>query len=142
MTALLLATTTYKIMLLLHVLSAVVVFGVGFAQPMVARTSPDSGAAFAKFGTYVQAPALLVLVGAGTAMLAVAKNDTGVEYMKQAWVSVAFVAWLVAAVAVFLAVRAYRKAANAAPFVGIMHLALVVGLWAMIFQPGLDAVVK
>lgn len=137
MTALLLPDTSYKILLLLHVLSAVVVFGVGFAQPMIARTSPESAPAFAKYGTYVQAPALLVLVGAGVAMLIQAKNDSGIEYFKQGWVSIGFTTWLVACVAVFLAVRAHKKESNAAPFVGVMHLALVVGLYAMIFQPGM-----
>ena len=137
MTALLQPDTSYKILLMLHVLSAVVVFGVGFAQPMIARTSPASGPAFAKYGTYVQAPALLVLVGAGVAMLVQAKNDTSIEYFKQGWVSIGFTTWLVACVAVFLAVRAHKKEANAAPFVGVMHLALVVALYAMIFQPGM-----
>ena len=113
------------------------VFGIGFAQPMIARSNPDAGPAFAKYGTYVQAPALAVLVLAGVAMVSMAKSDNGINYFQQAWVSIAFTTWLVACVAVFLAVKAHKNSKNAAPFVGIMHLCLVVGLFAMVFQPGL-----
>ncbi len=130
-------TAVTQVILIVHVLSAIMVFGIGFAQPMIARSNPDSGQALAKYGTYIQAPALAVLVLTGVANVSIAKSDSGINYFQQAWVSISFTTWLVACVAVFLAVKAYKNGKNAAPFVGIMHLALVVALFAMVVQPGI-----
>ncbi|MCB1257545.1 MAG: hypothetical protein KDB26_10590, partial [Microthrixaceae bacterium] len=49
----------------LHILSAIVAFGVLFSQPLVARAVDGVGESFAKVGLYIQAPALGVLFVTG-----------------------------------------------------------------------------
>ena len=117
---------------LVHILSAIVAFGVLFSQPLVARSVEGAGEAFAKVGIYIQAPALLVLIGAGIGLMYDMDRDFG-----EPWVSVAFTVWILMAAVLFFLVRAHRSGSKAvAPLTGGMHLLLVVALWAMIWQPG------
>lgn len=119
----------------LHILSAVIAFGVLFAQPMVARMAGPSGEAFAKVGMTIQAPALVVLLGSGIgAMYAIGYS------FADPWVSIAFTVWIAMAVVLFFLVRAQRSGSKAVqPLTGGMHLLLVVALWSMIWQPGLGS---
>ncbi len=118
---------------LLHILSAVIAFGVLFSQPMVARSGTGTSEAFAKVGLYLQAPALVVLIGSGIA----AMYAIGYSFADP-WVSIAFSVWIVMAIVLFFLIRAHRTGSAAvAPLTGAMHLLLVVALWAMIWQPGL-----
>lgn len=119
----------------LHILSAVIAFGVLFAQPMLARTAGSSGEAFAKVGLMIQAPALVVLLGSGIgAMYAI-----GYDFADP-WVSIAFTVWIAMAVVLYFLVRAQRNGSSAVqPLTGVMHLLLVVALWSMIWQPGLGS---
>jgi len=120
--------------LFLHVLSAVVAFGAFFAVPSVARTAPDSGAGFAHAATYIQSPALALLIFSGI-MRAYSMEPR--EVFKETWVSVGFTVWILMAVVMFLLIRAHRAGSSrVAPLTGAMHLLLVVALWAMIWQPG------
>jgi hypothetical protein len=119
--------------LFLHVLSAIVAFGVLFAQPMVVRSADGAGDAFAKVGMYVQAPALLILIATGIATM----YSIGYSFADP-WVSVAFTVWILMAAVLFFLVRALRTGSSSVqPLTGAMHLLLVVALWAMIWQPGL-----
>ena len=121
-----------NVWLLVHILSAIVAFGVLFSQPLVARTVEGAGAAFAKVGLYIQAPALVVLIGAGIGLMYDMDRDFG-----EPWVSVAFTVWMLMAGVLFFLVRAHRAESKAVqPLTGAMHLLLVVALWAMIWQPG------
>ena len=118
---------------LLHILSAVIAFGVLFSQPMVARSGTGTSEGFAKVGLYIQAPALVVLIASGIA----AMYAIGYSFADP-WVSIAFSVWIVMAIVLFFLVRAHRSGSAAvAPLTGAMHLLLVVALWAMIWQPGL-----
>jgi hypothetical protein len=119
--------------LLLHVLSAIVAFGVLFAQPMILRSADGARDAFVKVGTYVQAPALVILIGTGIASM----YSIGYSFADP-WVSVAFTVWILMAAVLFFLVRALRSGSSAVqPLTGAMHLLLLVALWAMIWQPGL-----
>ena len=121
--------------LFLHVLSAVVAFGVLFAQPMVLRVADGTREAFARTGMYVQAPALVLLIATGIASM----YSIGYDFADP-WVSIAFTVWILMAVVLFLLVRALRSGSSAVqPLTGAMHLLLVVALWAMIWQPGLGS---
>lgn len=119
----------------LHILSAVIAFGVLFAQPLIARTADAPGEAFAKVGMTLQAPALVVLIGSGIgAMYAI-----GYDFADP-WVSIAFTVWIAMAVVLYFLVRAQRSGSSAVqPLTGVMHLLLVVALWSMIWQPGLGS---
>ncbi len=121
--------------LLLHVLSAIVAFGVLFSQPLVARSVPDAGESFARVGLYIQAPALALLVITGI-LSAVASPVDGI--FKQTWISAAFVVWLAMAVVLYLLISAHRKGTPAVQALsGVMHLLLLVALYLMIWKPGL-----
>jgi hypothetical protein len=120
--------------LFLHVLSAVVAFGAFFAGPMVTRTAEGAGPGFAKVTTYIQAPALVVLLVSGV-MQAYGLEPR--EIFKEAWISIAFTLWIVMAVVMFFLIKAQRGGTKAVqPLTGVMHLLLVIALWAMIWQPG------
>ena len=84
-----------NVWLLIHILAAIIAFGVLFSQPMVARSVEGAGAAFAKVGIYLQAPALVVLIGAGIGLMYDTDRDFG-----ETWVSIAFSVWIAMAIAV------------------------------------------
>lgn len=120
--------------LLLHVLSAIVAFGAFFAAPMVTRSAEGAGPGFAKVTTYIQAPALVLLLVTGI-LQAYAMEPR--EVFKETWISIAFTLWIVMAVVMFFLVRAQKAGTKAVqPLTGVMHLLLVVALWSMIWQPG------
>ena len=120
--------------LFLHVLSAIVAFGAFFAGPMVTRSTDGAGAGFAKVTTYIQAPALAVLLATGI-LQAYAMEPR--EVFKETWISIAFTLWIVMAVVMFFLIKAQRGGTKAVqPLTGVMHLLLVIALWAMIWQPG------
>ena len=125
--------------LLLHVLSAIVAFGAYFAVPMVTRSVAglDADAAantgFAKVSMYIQAPALLILLITGILNAYELRPDV----FKETWISIAFTLWLIMAAVMFFLIRAQKAGAKSAQaLTGVMHLLLIVALWAMIFQPG------
>jgi hypothetical protein len=117
--------------LFLHILSAIVAFGVLFSQPMVARAVDGAGEAFAKVGLYIQAPALALVLASGIGRMYATNRD-----FAETWVSIAFTVWIIMAVVLFLLVRAHRSGSSAVmPLTGGLHLLLVIALWAMIWQP-------
>lgn len=121
------------IWLFLHVLSAIVAFGVLFAQPMLLRGADANREAFAKVGLYIQAPALVIVIATGIGSMYTIGHS-----FADPWVSIAFTVWILMAVVLFLLVRALRSGSSAVqPLTGAMHLLLVVALWSMIWQPGL-----
>lgn len=120
--------------LFLHVLSAIVAFGALFASPTVARAVDGASEGFAKVATFIQAPALALLLFSGI-MSAYAMEPR--EVFKETWISIAFTLWIVMAVVLFLLVRAQRSGSKAAqPLTGALHILLVIALWAMVWQPG------
>jgi hypothetical protein len=120
--------------LFLHVLSAIVAFGALFAGPTVSRSADGTGVGFAKVATYIQAPALAVLLATGV-LQAYAMEPR--EVFKEAWISIAFTVWIAMAVVMFFLIKALKANTKAVqPLSGAMHLLLVVALWAMIWQPG------
>ncbi len=119
---------------LVHVLAAVVAFGLGFAQPMLMRASDQLAEAFKKFAIFVQGPAMLVLAGTG---IALTTEDGANISMADPWVSASFVVWIALAVIIGVsAVAAMEKPKIVAPLLGGQHLLLLIALYLMIFQPG------
>ncbi|KLR60534.1 hypothetical protein IMCC26207_10947 [Actinobacteria bacterium IMCC26207] len=122
--------------LLLHVLSAIIAFGAFFAAPMVARSADGANTGFAKVAMYIQAPALLVLLITGI-LNAYSLRLIPADVFKETWISIAFALWLIMAVVMFFLIRAQKAGAKSAQaLTGVMHLLLIIALWAMIFQPG------
>ena len=100
---------------------------------MVTRSAEDANTGFAKVATYIQAPALLLLLITGILNAYELRPDV----FKETWISIAFTLWLIMAVVMFFLIRAQKAGAKSAQaLTGVMHLLLVVALWAMIFQPG------
>ncbi len=124
----------YDFWLFLHILSAVIAFGAFFATASVTRAEPAAVGGFAKVATYIQSPALVLLLFSGI-MRAYAMEPR--EVFKETWISVAFTVWIAMAVVMFLIIRAQRaRSSSVAPLTGAMHLLFVVALWAMVWQPG------
>jgi len=126
-------STGFKVMLLIHVLSAVVAFGGNFIQPMLQRGGADN-AGLAKVNKLVQLPALVLMFLAGSG--AVGMSDKAIQF-SATWVSLAFVVAIIACVLQYLVARAYESdnTSVVAPLAGGLHLCLVVGLILMIWQP-------
>lgn len=122
-----------KLWLLLHVLFVVIGFGVAFAQPMIDRGVEASGAAFAKVATYVQAPAIALVLITGFGLAGADDVDMGAPWIGAA----ALVALAAIAVQVVLA-NAHRNgnATLVRAMTGSTHLLLLIGLYLMIWQPG------
>lgn len=139
-------STGYKIVLLLHVITAVVAFAPAFMSYAVARAADagDRGAADALVNG-LQRLAIPAMVIAGVLGYGLVGMSDKVFTMSQAWVSIAGVAWIaLIAVSVFLtrpAAKALAAGAEGARqkvmmSTGITHLLFVVLLVMMVFKPG------
>lgn len=125
-------STTFKIFLLLHVLS----FIVAFAPTVVALLPGERTAAVAAART-VYAPAL-ILTGLFGILLIVTSDDA--FKFDQTWISLAFLVWI-AMNGVFHAIVLPGKRIGSSSSVdggqAIMTALLVVQLYLMIWKPGL-----
>jgi cytochrome bd-type quinol oxidase subunit 2 len=123
-----------QLWLFLHVLASIVAFGTFFAAPAVTRTAGDAGAGLARAATYIQFPALVIVLFTGI-MNAYAMEPR--EVFRETWISIAFTLWIVMAVVMFFLIRGHRRRSGSVqPLTGAMHVLLVIALWAMIWQPG------
>lgn len=96
----------YKVMLLLHLLSAVVAFAPAVIHPIFAARSKDADAGLrrtlfgwmAQNGRMIHSPALLLVGVFGLGMVFSSKPDGADENLfgfDQAWVSLSFLLWIV-----------------------------------------------
>lgn len=123
-----------NVWLFLHVLASVVAFGAFFGAPTLARSADGTGPGLARVVTHIQAPSLAVLLFAGI-MRAYSLEPR--EVFKETWISIAFTLWIAMAVVMFFIVRGIRSESKSVQaLTGVMHVLLVVALWAMIWQPG------
>jgi len=124
----------YKILLIVHILAIVVAFGVNFVAPVLNRASDALSPTFAKIAKTLQLPSLAIALISGLGLIGMSDD---VYKMSEAWVSIGFGVAIVAAVVVFVLSRAYETRAKTVPMLnGVLHLLLVVALYAMIFKPG------
>jgi uncharacterized membrane protein len=145
----------FKLLLFLHVISAIVAFGPTLAFPLFTRAAPRTSAA--QVVTALQRltlPGLIGLVVFGGGAVGASSGDSssnGKEFdFSQAWISVAFLLVIAALALVwFVLIPAQRKvvqarsdgeaetlAKKASGLMGAMHLILVVALIMMVWQPG------
>lgn len=136
--AILLQTTPYRIMAMLHILAAIIAFGPLFLYPQLRKAGETRTMA----ATHMRLtfPALIVLwvVGMGLAGM----SEDAYE-LSQLWLTLSILVWVVlVAVSWFLIRPAISDTSDSATArlaagTGITHLGLVVGLVLMIWKPGL-----
>jgi uncharacterized membrane protein len=131
-------STTYKIFLILHVIAVVVAFGPLFLYPSLRRNGETT--TIARLHVRLTLPALVLVwvIGMGLAGL----SDQTWE-LSQTWLSLSIVNWVaLLAVSWFLIRPSLEDASETARSrlaagIGITHVLLVVGLYLMVFKPGL-----
>ncbi|HEX4981057.1 MAG TPA: hypothetical protein VFV63_05135 [Ilumatobacteraceae bacterium] len=128
----------YRIVMMLHILSAVVAFGPIFLYPTLHRAGQS--ATIAKLHLRMSLPALGLLWVLGMALSGMSDD---VYKVSQTWLVLSIVNWVILiAVSWFLIRPSLTDASESARSKlamgsGITHLLLVFGLYLMIFKPGL-----
>jgi len=137
MFAVLLDSTGYRVMALLHILSAVVAFGPMFLYPGLRKAGETTTIAAMHMKMTFPSLVLLWVLGMGLAGMSEDAYD-----LSQTWLALSIVVWVVLiAVSWFLIRPSIADASVAATKklsagVGITHLGLVIGLVLMIWKPG------
>ena len=138
MTAILLTSNGYRIVAMLHILSAVVAFGPIFFYPALHRagqTADDRQTAPADVAAGL---VLLWVLGMGLAGM-----SEDVYKVSQTWLVLSIINWVILMVVSWFLIRPSLTDASEparsklAMGSGITHLLLVVGLYLMVFKPGL-----
>ena len=138
MIGILLDTTPYRIMSLLHILAAIVAFGPLFLYPGLRKAGETTTIASMHMRLAFPALILMWVLGMGLAGM-----SEGAYEVSQLWLSLSIVNWVVlVAVSWFLIRPAITDSSQAAVArlaagTGITHLGLVIGLVLMIWKPGL-----
>lgn len=127
----------YKLMALLHILTAVVAFGPLFMYPGLRKAGETKTMAAMHMRMTFPALVLLWVLGMGLAGM-----SDGAYEMSQTWLALSIVLWIVlVAVSWFLIKPAITDTSEQATSklamgTGITHLGLVIGLVLMIWKPG------
>jgi ABC-type Na+ efflux pump permease subunit len=138
MFAVLLTSPAYRIMALLHILSAVMAFGPMLLYPGLRKAGET--ATIARLHMRMTFPALVALWVLGMGLAGMSEDA---YTMSQLWLALSLVLWaMLMAVSWFLirpSISDTSESANTrlAAGTGVMHLGLVVGLALMIWKPGL-----
>ena len=138
MIAILLTSNGYRIVAMLHILSAVVAFGPVFLYPALHRAGQS--ATIAKLHMRMVLPALVILWVLGMGLTGMSEDNYKVS---QTWLLLSIINWVILmAVSWFLIRPSLTDSSEAARSKlamgsGITHLLLVVGLYLMVFKPGL-----
>jgi len=136
--AILLDTTPYRLMALLHILSAIVAFGPLFLYPGLHKAGETS--TIASLHMRMTFPALGVLWVLGMGLAGMSEDA---YKMSQTWLVLSLLIWAVLmAVSWFLIRPSIDDASESAASklmagTGITHLGLIVGLVLMVWKPGL-----
>ena len=127
----------YRIVEMLHILSAVVAFGPIFLYPTLHRAGQS--ATIAKLHLRMSLPALGLLWLLGMALSGMSDE---VYKVSQTWLMLSIINWVILMVVSWFLIRpSLTDASDAARSKlamgsGITHLLLVVGLYLMVFKPG------
>jgi hypothetical protein len=136
--AILLQTTPYRIMAMVHILAAVVAFGPLFLYPGLRKAGETRTMA----ATHMRLtfPALIVLWVVGMGLAGMSEDA---YKMSQLWLTLSILNWVVLVAVSWFLIRpaitdtSDSASARLAAGTGITHLGLVVGLVLMIWKPGL-----
>jgi uncharacterized membrane protein len=139
-------STSYNVMLFVHVLLVVIGFAPAWLTPMMVRlTANGDRSAGEMLETAVLRYSLPALAVAGLLGFGLAGMSDKAFKMSQTWLSIAIVLWLVQLAIILFVARPAIKAFTAGDgsargrigmATGITHLILVVMLYLMIFKPG------
>ncbi|MEO6571531.1 MAG: hypothetical protein ABIO83_08280 [Ilumatobacteraceae bacterium] len=138
MLALTVNSSGYRVLGLLHILSAVVAFGPLFLYPGLRKAGET--VTIARMHMRLTLPALVALWVFG---MGLAGMSDGVFEMSQTWLVLSLLDWVVlVAVSWFLIRPALQDPSASATSklmagTGVTHLGLVIGLFLMIWKPGL-----
>jgi hypothetical protein len=137
-TGILLDTTPYRLMALLHILAAIVAFGPLFLYQGLRKAGETTTMAATHMRMTFPALVVLWVVGMGLAGM-----SDDVYKVSQLWLTLSIVNWVIMiAVSWFLIRPAISDTSESATSklaagTGVTHLGLVVGLVLMIWKPGL-----
>lgn len=144
MLAITLTSSGYRILGLLHIISAVVAFGPLFLYPGLRKAGETK--TMAAMHMKMTFPALILLWVLGMGLAGMSKPEGSDELLfkvSQTWMLLSILLWIVlVAVSWFLIKPAINDTSEAATSklaagTGITHLGLVIGLVLMIWKPGL-----
>lgn len=136
--AILLDTTGYRIMALLHILAAIVAFGPLFLYPRLRKAGETSTLAAMHMRLVFPALVLLWVLGMGLAGM----SEDAYE-LSQTWLVLSILNWVVLIAVSWFLIRpaiddpGESATAKMAAGTGITHLGLVIGLVLMVWKPGL-----
>ena len=123
---------------MLHILSAVVAFGPVFLYPALHRAGQTE--TIAKLHLRMSLPALVILWVLGMGLAGMSEDAYKVS---QTWLVLSIINWVILMVASWFLIRpsltdtSEAARSKLAMGSGITHLLLVVGLYLMVFKPGL-----
>ena len=127
----------YRILGLLHILSAVAAFGPLFIYPAMQRAG--AGAELARLHLRVSLPALVLTWAFGMGLVGTSEDNFE---MSQSWIVLSLLCWVAAVVISWFLIRPALSDASAsassklAAGIGATHLIAVVVLYLMVFKPG------
>ncbi len=136
--AILLDTTPYRIMALVHILAAIIAFGPLFLYPGLRKAGETQ--TMAAMHMRLTLPALVVLWVVGMGLAGMSEDA---YKMSQLWLTLSILNWVIlVAVSWFLIRPAISDTGEAATSklaagTGVTHLGLIIGLVLMIWKPGL-----
>ncbi len=135
MLALLLNSTGYRVLGLLHIISAMAAFGPLFLYTPLKKAGETT--VIAKLHLRLVMPALVLMWVFGMGLAGV-----GEWKMSSPWLSASIIIWLIALAVNWFLVRpavsddSPSTTSKLAAGIGVTHLTLVVGLFLMIWKPG------
>ena len=137
MTAILLDTAGYRVMALLHILSAIVAFGPLFLYPGLHKSGET--ATIARLHMRLTFPALILLWVLGMGLAGMSEN---LYKVADPWISISIVIWAVLVAVSWLMIRpaitsdSPSAVSRMAAGTGISHTLLLIGLILMVWKPG------
>jgi hypothetical protein len=131
-------SNTYNIFLIAHIVTATLAFGPLFVYPRLHRAGETTAIAWMHTRVIFPALTLMWVLGMGLAGL-----SDQVWRVSQMWMTLSIINWLALMAVSWFLIRPALSATNdkaksmLAAGTGVTHLLLVVGLYLMVFKPGL-----
>lgn len=132
-------STGYRLLGVLHVLSAVAAFGPLFIYPSMQRAG--AGADVAKLHLRMSLPALVLTWVFGMGLVGMSKDNFE---MSQSWIVLSLLCWVAAVAVSWFLIRpslgdsSESARSKLAAGIGVTHLIAVVVIYLMVFKPGAD----
>ena len=132
-------STGYRLLGVLHVLTAVAAFGPLFIYPSMQRAG--AGAEVAKLHLRMSLPALVLTWVFGMGLVGMSKDNFE---MSQTWIVLSLLCWVGAVVVSWFLIRpslgdtSDSARSRLAAGIGVSHLIAVVVIYLMVFKPGAD----